>query len=138
MVADSVVVVAASVVVVAASVVVVVVATVAQSPFVMVLLSSVTAPFRASSCPCTLAPVLAVMEVYAKMCPTKRELVPRVAELPTFQKVRQYRAPLIRLTLLPDAVMSVESVLNMKTALGSPSASRVRVPVMWKVPLAES
>jgi len=54
------------------------------------------------------------------MCPTKREFFPKVAELPTFQKIRQNRAPLMRLTLLPDAVMSVEAVLNMKTALGSP------------------
>ena len=102
----------------------------------MVLVSSVTAPFRANSCPCTVAPVLAVIEVKAKMCPTKWEFVPRVAELPTFQKIRQYRARLRSLTLLFDAVMSVEAVLNTKTALGSPSASSVRVPVMWNVPLA--
>lgn len=46
---------------------VVVVCIVGQSPFVMVLLSSVTAPFRAKSCPCTVAPVFAVMDVKAKM-----------------------------------------------------------------------
>src|SRR5665811_967586 len=93
---------------------------VAQSPFVMVLRSSVTAPFRANNCPCTVAPVFAEMDVKAKMCPTKLEFVSKVAELPTFQKIRQNRAPLRRLTLLPDAVLSVEAVLNMKTALGSP------------------
>jgi hypothetical protein len=118
--------------------VVVVVAAAAQMPFVMVLVSSVTAPLRAKSCPCTVAPVFAVIDVKAKMCPTKWEFVPRVAELPTFQKVRQYRAPLMRFTLLFDAVMSVDAVWNTKTALGSPWASRVRVPVIWKVPSAES
>jgi len=110
----------------------------AQTAFVMVLVSSVTAPFRANNCPCTVAPVFAEMDVSAKMCPAKCELVPRVAELPTFQKTRQNRALLIRLTLLLDAVMSVESVLNTKTPSGSPWASSVRVPVMLKVPEAES
>ena len=52
---------------------------------VMVLVSRVTAPLRASSRPCTVACVLALIEVNAKMVPTKVELVPRVAELPTFQ-----------------------------------------------------
>jgi len=47
--------------------VVVVVAIVRQSPFVMVLVSRVTAPFRANNCPCTVAPVFAVMDVKAKM-----------------------------------------------------------------------
>ncbi len=51
----------------------------------MVLVSRVTAPLRASSRPCTVACVLALIEVNAKMVPTKVELVPRVAELPTFQ-----------------------------------------------------
>ena len=111
-------------------VVVVEVGAVAQMPLVMVLVSRVTAPFRASSCPCTVAPVFAAMDVKAKMCPTKWELVPKVAELPTFQKIRQNRAPLWRLMLLPDAVISVEAVLNMNTALGSPWASSVRAPVI--------
>ena len=47
--------------------VVVVVAIVGQSPFVMVLVSRVTAPFRANNCPCTVAPLFAVMDVKAKM-----------------------------------------------------------------------
>lgn len=101
-----------------------------QITFVMVLVSSVTAPFRANNWPCTVAPVRAVMDVKAKMCPTKREFVPKVAELPTFQKVRQDPAPLMVLTLLVDAVISVEAVLKMKTASGSPWASSVRVPVI--------
>ena len=58
-------------VVVDEDVVVVVVASVAQIPLVMVLVSSVTAPLRANNCPCTVAPVFAVIDVKAKMCPTK-------------------------------------------------------------------
>jgi hypothetical protein len=78
------------------------------------------------------------MEVSAKMWPTKWEFVPNVAELPTCQKTRHGRALLMRLTWLSDAVMSVEEVLKMKTALGSPCASSVRVPVIWNVPLLVS
>jgi len=104
----------------------------------MVLVSSVTAPLRASNWPWIVAPVFAAIDVSAKMCPAKWEFVPSVAELPTFQKTLQNRAPLTRLTLLLDAVMSVEVVLNTKTAFGSPWESSVRVPVIWNVPLAES
>ena len=78
------------------------------------------------------------MDVNAKICPTKCEFVPRVAELVTCQKTRQNRAPLMSLTLLPDAVISVEADLKMKTALGSPLASSVSVPVIWKVPSYET
>jgi len=64
-----------------------------HNALVMVLVSSVTAPFLASSCPCMVAPVCAVMDVNAKICPIKVEYVPNVAELVTCQKTRQYRAP---------------------------------------------
>ena len=47
--------------------VVVVVAIVGQGPFVMILVSRVTAPLCANNCPCTVAPVFAVMDVQAKM-----------------------------------------------------------------------
>jgi len=40
------------------------------------------------------APVVAVMEVRARMLPRKLELVPSVAELPTCQKTLQAWAPL--------------------------------------------
>jgi len=126
---DPVVVVVDDVVVVVDDDVVVVVSSVAQIPFVMVLLSSVTAPFSANNCPCTDAWVFAVMDATANMCPTKWESVPKVAELPTCQKIRQYRAPLRRLMVLPDAVTSVEPVWNTKTPFGSPWASSMRVPV---------
>ena len=43
----------------------------AQISFVIVLVSNVTAPFSANNCPCTVAPVFAVMDANAKMCPSK-------------------------------------------------------------------
>src|SRR5579859_5387494 len=48
--------------------------------------SRVTAPFWASNRPTTVAPVLSVMEVTAKIEPWRTELTPIVAELPTAQK----------------------------------------------------
>ena len=72
------------------------------------------------------------------MLPRKLDVVPSVAELPTFQNVLQDCARPKRLTLLLEAVMSVDAVLKMKTPSGSPWASSVRVPVMWNVPEAES
>lgn len=52
---------------------------------VTVLESNVTAALRASSRPLTVAPVLAVTEVRARIVPANTELVPSVAELPTCQ-----------------------------------------------------
>ena len=80
---------------------------VAQNSFLMVFVSSVTEPTCASSCHCTVAPVSALMDKCAKMCPTKWEFVHRVAELGTTQKTRQNRAPWMRRTSLSDAVISV-------------------------------
>jgi hypothetical protein len=59
--------------------------TAAQNGRVMTLVSSVTAPLRASRRPWIVAPVVAEMEVRASTVPTKVEFVPRVAELPTCQ-----------------------------------------------------
>jgi len=64
------------------------------------------------------------------MCPAKLESVPKVAELPTDQNVLQNLALLINSTSLPEAVISVDAVLNMKTPSGSPCASKVNVPVI--------
>lgn len=58
---------------------------VAQPGKVKTLVSSATCPFRASARPSTLVPVVAVMEVSARMLPTNVDAVPRVAELPTCQ-----------------------------------------------------
>lgn len=49
------------------------------------LLSNVTAPLRANARPATVAPVVTVTLVSARILPTNAVLVPRVAELPTCQ-----------------------------------------------------
>jgi hypothetical protein len=56
-----------------------------QLGLVMVLVSKVTAPFRASVRPSTVALVVSVIEVNARMLPLNEEPVPSVAELPTCQ-----------------------------------------------------
>ena len=81
-----------------------------QTGFVTELVSSVTAPLRARRRPFMEAPVVAVIEVKAIRVPKKLELVPRVADEPTCQKILQACAPLIRLILLPDAVVRVEPI----------------------------
>ena len=62
----------------------------------MLLVSSVTAPFRASALPSTIsAPVFSVMLVSARIFPRKSVFVPRVAELPICQNTLQQFAPLL-------------------------------------------
>jgi hypothetical protein len=51
----------------------------------MVLVSKVTAPFRARALPWRVAPVVTVIELRAKMFPANELVVPRVAEVPTCQ-----------------------------------------------------
>ena len=100
---------------------------------VMVLSCSVTAPLRASSLPVILAPVVALMDVRAMMVPLNVEFVPRVAELPTCQNTLQACAPLIKATVLSEAVVSVEAISKMNTAFESPWASSVTVPVRLRL-----
>ena len=69
------------------------------------------------------------------MLPTKVEPVNSVAELPTCQNTLHSWAPLISDTVLPVAVISVESVWKMKTELGSPAPSSVSVPDRLRGPL---
>jgi len=76
------------------------------------------------------APVLSVIDVRARMFPEKFAPVPIVAELPTCQKILQAFAPLSRETLLLLAAPNVEPVWKIHTALGSPRASSVTVPVI--------
>ena len=57
----------------------------AQAGRVIVLVSSVTAPLRARTRPSTVAAVVRVMEVSARIEPRNAEPVPSVAELPTCQ-----------------------------------------------------
>jgi hypothetical protein len=83
-----------------------------HSVLVMVFVSRVTAPFRASRRPATVALVLAVMEASASTVPAKLVVVPSVAELPTCQKTLQGSAPLTRRTALPDPVLRVLPALK--------------------------
>jgi len=106
-----------------------VVGAVLQNGRVMVLVSKVTAPFRASARPITVLPVCTVTDVNAKMLPTKVVLVPRVAELPTWKNTLHAWAPLISMIVLFGAVIRVDPTWKMNTALGSFSPSRVTVPV---------
>ena len=102
----------------------------AHVALVIVFVSNVTAPLRANTRPSTFVPVVRVADVKARIFPLKIEFVPSVAELPTCQKTLQAWAEFMRTTLLVPEVMSVELVLKTKTALGSPAASSVRVPVI--------
>ncbi|KUL59402.1 hypothetical protein ADL28_17935 [Streptomyces violaceusniger] len=74
-----------------------------------------------------------MMDVSAKMLPWKRELTLTVAELPTCQNTLHACAPLMRLTELPTSADRAEPTWMMKTASGSPWASRVTVPVIPRV-----
>jgi hypothetical protein len=96
----------------------------------IVLVSIVTAATRASALPSSSAPVVRVIDAYAIIVPLTTLLVPSVAELPTAQKTFEARAPFANTMLAPDAVVSVEAIWKMKTALASPCASSVKVPVI--------
>ena len=82
-----------------------------------------------------LAPVVTVMLVRARILPAKLVPVPSVAELPTCQKTLHSWAPLISVTVLPDAVMSVELVWKMNTEFGFPAPSSTSGPVRLSAPL---
>jgi hypothetical protein len=77
-----------------------------------------------------LDPFFALIEIRANTDPTKEELVPKDADEPTCQKTLQAWAPPVKIIELAVAAVSVESVLKINAALESPSASRVKVPVM--------
>jgi len=94
----------------------------------MVLPAIVTPPVLANPLPSRVAPVLKVMDCIAKTVPLKTEVVPKIAELPTCQKMLDANAPPLRITLRPDVVVSVDAICIMKTALAFPFASKVRSP----------
>jgi hypothetical protein len=101
---------------------------VAQVGTVILSVSRLTSPLRASMRPATVSPVVTEIDVRARMVPVKAEWVPRVAELPTCQNTLQAWAPLMRRTLLAESVVRLEGAWKMKTALGSPPAFRVSAP----------
>jgi hypothetical protein len=88
----------------------------------------VTSPFRASARPSMVTAPGIVIEVRARMVPWKGVPVLSVAELPTCQKTLQAWAPLVRRIVVPVSVPRVEPAWNMKTAFGSPCASRISEP----------
>jgi hypothetical protein len=96
---------------------------------VIVSSSRVTAPVWASARPSTVSSVVTVIDARARIVPWKVESVPSVAELPTCQNTLQAWASPIRTTWLNEPVVSVEPTWKMKTAAGSPSASRYNVPL---------
>jgi hypothetical protein len=104
-----------------------VLATEEQAVVEIVLLSSVTAPFCASARPSRLAPVSRLIDVRARMLPTKSLLVPRVAELPTRHQTSHGSPPE---TDASDDMFSAETALNTQT----PDPARVRFPVSRKLP----
>jgi hypothetical protein len=121
-------------VVVGVGVGVAVAAGVMHASLTIVLVFRVTAPFRANSWPWTLAPFFALIEMSASTDPTKEELVPKDADVPTCQKTLQAWAPPVKIIELAVAVVSVDAVLKINTALGSPPALRVKVPVTPNFP----
>ena len=99
----------------------------------IVLLSRVTAPFRARARPFTVAPEVIVIEVRAMIVPANVDPVASVAELVTCQKTLQGLAPLMSATRLDDDVMNVEVALKIQTEPGSFWPSSVSVPVRFVV-----
>ena len=93
-------------VVVVAAVVVVTGDDVAHVGGVNVSLFKVTAPLRARARPWTVTLRFTVIEVNARMFPTKVDPVPSVAELPTCQNTLHSWAPLINVTVLLDPLSS--------------------------------
>ncbi|MDQ0662814.1 hypothetical protein QFZ35_001312 [Arthrobacter ulcerisalmonis] len=104
----------------------------AQAGLVITFVSRETCPLRANARPSTLALVSTVMEVSARMVPLKLDAVPSVAELPTCQNTLQAWAPLMRMTLLAEAVTRVEATWKTNTELGLPWPSRVSCPLSAK------
>jgi hypothetical protein len=70
-----------------------------------------------------------VIDVNAKMEPTKLVVVPMVADEPTCQKTLQACAPFSRITELADPVVKVEPAWKMNTAFSSPPPFKVTAPV---------
>jgi len=104
-----------------------------QAGTLTMLVSKVTAPFRASALPFKVAPVVNVMSVSARMLPLNVELVPSVAELPTCQKMlcdEALPASTIELLLM---VVSEEATWKIQIAFAFPPPSSVSVPVIPSV-----
>ena len=108
-------------------------APVTHGELVMVSLIKVTSPFRASARPFIVTPLSIVMDVRARMVPTKVEPDPSVAELVTCQKTLHELAPLMSFTELDDAVTRSDVAWKTQTEFGSFWPSSVSVPVRSSV-----
>ena len=99
-------------------------------PLEMVFSSSVTAPVDAKALPHPIvAPVSRVMLERARIFPWNAVVVPRVAEVPTFQNMPSFDPEPVTFTLDPLAVVSVEPTRNTHKALSLPSPLIVSAPV---------
>ena len=96
-------------------------------------LISVTSPLRASALPWTVTALSSVMDVIARIVPTKEEPEPRVAELVTCQKTLHGLPPLMNTTELVDAVMRSDVAWKIHTEFGLFAPSSVSVPVRSSV-----
>ncbi len=85
-------------------------ASAAEFGIVMVLASRVTAAVRANARPSSVAPVVSVMEAKARMFPFMTEVVPKVAELPTCQKMLAALAPPLKITWRPAVMVNVDAI----------------------------
>jgi hypothetical protein len=81
---------------------------------------NVTAPVWASALPSIVELAFIVMDAYAIMVPLKFEDVPRVAELPTCQKMFLACAPPIKMTSRPTPTVSVLAIWKTQTSFGPP------------------
>lgn len=68
------------------------------------------------------------MDCMARTVPLNTVVVPKVAELPTCQKILEAKAPPLKITLRPDVVVRVVAIWMIKIAAELPFASNVRSP----------
>lgn len=76
----------------------------------MVFASKVTPPFLAKALPLRVAPVLKVIDSIANIFPLKSHVVPKVAELPTYQKILEDIAPPAKITFRPDVTVKADAI----------------------------
>ncbi|PIY50824.1 MAG: hypothetical protein COZ06_07315 [Armatimonadetes bacterium CG_4_10_14_3_um_filter_66_18] len=91
-------------------------------------LLSVTAALSAKALPSSVAPASIVTEVNASTVPFMTEVVPKVAEEPTCQKMLAALAPPLRTILRSEVMSKPDAIWKMNTPFGSPWASSVRSP----------
>ena len=93
------------------------------------LLSKVTAPFKAKALPTRSAPVFIVMLLVARKFPSKEDAVPNVADEPICQKTLLAEAPFTKTIDAKLADVKVLPIRKTNCEFVLPSPSRVRAPV---------